>query len=170
MKRLTIISLIFLAVGLSARGQDNPISEFDLYGCWVLEFIDDGIISNKKIFKSCSEANQKNTIFRSDFSLLAYNKSEFKVMSDHPMNCNGRMTDKVEGTWTFDKNTGIVELFYPENHQAEFWDKLKEDHPELKIPNPRPHKKFKIVGLDKNGLELEIIKTPHNNSNRCAIP
>lgn len=159
MKRTVFILLIFIAFGLLVNGQEKPITEFDLYGCWALEFDENKKTPIKKIFRRCEDANQKNIIFRSDFSLLAFNKSEFKVMSNHPMNCNGRMTNEIEGSWVFTETSGIVELFYPEDYQAEFWKKVKEDYPDLEIPNPRPHSKFRIISMNKNGLEIEKLRT-----------
>ncbi|WP_339729985.1 hypothetical protein [Maribacter stanieri] len=159
MKRTVFISLVFIAFGLFVNGQEKPITEFDLYGCWVLEYDENGKIPKQKLLRRCEDANQKNTIFRSDFSLLAFNKSEFKVMSNHPMNCNGRMTNEIEGSWTFNEVSGIVEQFYPINYQAEFWEKVKEEYPEVEIPNPRPFRRFRIVSLDESGMEIEKLRT-----------
>lgn len=170
MKRTVLISLIILVFGFSTNGQHKSITEFDLYGCWVLEYEENEKIPNTKVFRRCENANQKNLIFRSDFSLLAFNKSVFKVMSDHPLNCNGRMTNKIEGRWTFNEETGIVELFYPENYQAEFWEKAKEDYPDIEIPNPRPYKRFRIINLVEYGMEIEKLRTTTAINQLSSVP
>ncbi|MDC6350119.1 hypothetical protein PP178_01025 [Zeaxanthinibacter sp. PT1] len=151
-----LFSVLF--TGILAWGQNTTISEFDLYGCWVLENDDNGKIPERHIYKHCNGVEQDNTVHLSDFSLLAFKMSEFKVMSDDPMNCFGLMYDLIEGSWSFDNKSGIIKIYYPEDYQAAFFERFKEAHPEVEIPVPMLFKKFRIIQLDQNRLELQLLK------------
>ncbi|NHF61592.1 hypothetical protein FK220_019725 [Flavobacteriaceae bacterium TP-CH-4] len=159
MKRLAFIFLIFLAAGYSAHGQNKTITEFDLYGCWTLESNENGQPPQKWIYKSCEESDSKLAVRNSKIRFLAYSKCEFQEITPSQIICPG-IWKTLEGTWSYDEVSGLVEIFYPENYMVEFWKKLKEEHPDLVIPNPRLKKKFRVVGLNDGQLEIE--KTTHN--------
>ncbi len=153
MKRLGFTFSIFLIVGLATHGQDNTISESDLYGCWTMERVTRENGPKKRTYTVCDSVDRKtigkyrNIIFR------AYNKCEFPAAIQDVV-CPV-IYQNVEGTWTYDEKSGIVEVFYPKDFKKEFWDAVKEEYPEMKIPNPRMKIKFRIVGLENGKLQIE---------------
>ena len=159
MKKLGIISLIFLAFGHYVRGQENPITEFDLYGCWIFERTENREPPERIIYKSCENSNSELAIRSSEINFLAFNRCDFQEIIPSQLNCSG-ITETLHGTWTYDEKAKIVEIFYPEDYLNEFWEKVKEYDPQFYLPPPRSKKKFKIVGFKKGQLEIE--KTTHN--------
>ncbi len=137
----------------SIYGQDNTISEFDLYGCWKMVLVtkENGI----KIWKyvPCDISETGNSMKQFGIVFKAYNKCEFSALIQSAL-CP-IIYESVEGTWTYDKKSGIVEVYYPKEFQKEFWDSVKERNPDLEIPNPRMKTKFKIVGFEDGKMEIE---------------
>lgn len=76
MKKSVILFLVFIAFGVSAKSQDQEISKFDVYGCWVLEQLENNIIKKIRIYKRCEDLEPKNTIRHTKISLLAFGESE----------------------------------------------------------------------------------------------
>ncbi|MCL5245648.1 hypothetical protein M4I21_07505 [Cellulophaga sp. 20_2_10] len=165
MRKLTFLLFIFLAVGPIANGQDKPILEYDLYGCWKLERNkkENGI--KKRIYNSCEKSNRKIEVRNSEITLLAGNKCIFQAVIQDAL-CPV-IYKTVEATWTYNSKSGIAEIFYPKNFKEEFWEKVKEEHPDLIIHNPRPYKRFKITFLDKNRMEIEKLSTTMAIENRA---
>ena len=153
MKSFSFLLVILLQVGNSTFGQDNTISEFDLYGCWKMELAkkENGI--KKRTYISCEISENKNSVKHSGIVLKAYNKCEFPAVIQDAI-CPV-IYKNVEGTWTYDKKSGIVEIYYPKDFKKEFWDAVKEEYPEMAIPNPRMITKYKRVGLENGQLEIE---------------
>ena len=153
MQRLNFIFFTFLMVGLATHGQDNAISEFDLYGCWKMEFAEKENGIKKRTYVSCDISKLENSVKQSGIVFKAYNKCEFPVIIQDAI-CPV-IYKNVEGTWTYDKKSGVVEVYFPKDFKKEFWDAVKEEYPEMEIPNPRMKTKFKIVGLENGKLEIE---------------
>ncbi|WP_276166501.1 hypothetical protein [Zobellia alginiliquefaciens] len=155
MKKLAVIFLIFLTVGTTVNGQENPIAEFDLYGCWILERNEDGSRPRKLIYKRCEDSNPKLTIKSSEISLLAYNESEEQML--HPYICPVTYTEK--GTWEYDVKNGLIIMY----RNKKVIKELKEKHPEefAKFGSPKRlvSNKFRIVKLSKSRLEVEKLST-----------
>ena len=162
MQRLAFIFLIFLVVGLSARGQDKPITEFDLYGCWILERNEDGKNSTKLIYKRCEDSDSKRAIKNTKISLLAFNESEFETYS--AFICFTTVTEK--GTWNFDENEGIVSMYCGQEMLKELKEKYPDDYKKLGSPEKFDKMKLKVVELDDGNIGLEKLhKTkPINNA------
>ena len=140
-------------MGNSTFGQDNTISEFDLYGCWKLERATKENGTKKRTYISCDISKSGNLVKYSDIVFKACNKCEFPVVIQDaicPVNYKN-----VEGTWAFDKESGIVKVYYPMDFKKEFWEAVKEEYPEIEIPNPRMKTAFKIVELENGKLEIE---------------
>ena len=165
MKRLAILLLIFLANGHSVNGQENGITEFDIYGCWTFQSTKDGQRLEKRIDESCPGSDKRLLRKNSKIRFLAYNKCEFQAVIQDAL-CP-IIYKTVVGTWTYSDTSGILEMYYPKNFKAEFWEKVKEDYPDLKIPNPRPYMRFKIVSSDESGMEIEKLRTTMAIANRA---
>jgi len=155
MNRTLIYFLLFHTIGLVTYGQDNPITKFDLYGCWIWERNTDGQPLEKRFYKRCEQSDSKLVMMSSEFSILAFNKAEIQTTT--PFYCFG--TIAINGTWAFDSNSGILQLFYPKDYLVEMWEHLREARPELEIPNPPVHSTFRIIKIDNNSLEVEKIRT-----------
>ena len=156
MKYLPTFLLFFLLSGLSIYGQEKAVSKMDLYGCWIQEKSQNGLNSNKLVYKRCSAVNPKMKNRGSEFSLLAYGKTEIQRWS--PNVCRATFTDY--GTWTFDKKTGTVTMSYGQK----WLEELKRDNPKefekFGSPKKMEWKKFKVVSVTKNQMEIE--KTTRN--------
>lgn len=153
MKGYFYLPIAFFLFGNSTFGQANAISEFDLYGCWVMERVtkENGLM--KRIYVACNSSEGENTVKHSDIVFSANNKCEYEaVIHDalYPI-----IYKNVEGTWTYDKESGIVAVYYPKDFMKEVWDAIKEEDPDMEIPNPRIKAKFKIVALQHGKLEIE---------------
>lgn len=159
MKSFYFLLVFLLLVGNSIFGQNDTISEFDLYGCWKMKLAtkENGI--KKWIYVPCDISETGNSIKQFGIVFKAYNKCEFSATIQDAL-CP-IIYERVEGSWTYDMKSGIVEVYYPKEFQKEFWDTLKEENPELEIPSPRMKTKFKIVGLEDGKMEIE--KTTPNN-------
>ncbi|WP_289063750.1 hypothetical protein [uncultured Zobellia sp.] len=157
MKKLAFLLLILIVNGLFTYGQENGIAEFDLYGCWNFQSSKDGQRLEKKVNESCPEAGKRLLRMNSKIKFLAYNKCEFQAVIQDAV-CP-IIYKTVEGTWTYSDTSGIIEMYYPKNFKAEFWERVKEDYPELKTPDPRPYMRFKIVSSDESGMEIEQLRT-----------
>ncbi len=164
MKKSAFLLVIFLVNGLSTYGQENGITEFDLYGCWTFQRSKDGARLEKEVNRSCLKTDE--TLFRqnSKIRFMAHNKCEFQAVIQDAV-CP-IIYKTVEGTWTYSDTSGIIEMYYPRNFKAEFWEKVKEDYPELKIPNPRPYMRFEIISLDLKGMEIKKLRTKMAMANR----
>lgn len=158
MKKLVFIFLIFLAGDLLARVQDNLISGFDLYGCWIFERSENGERPEKWIYKRCEESDSKIAIRRSRISLLAFSKSE--IQRDSPVFCGTTYTD--EGTWSFDTTNEIVTIYYAQKFLEELKEKDPEEYTKFGSPERLEWTKFKVVGLSETQMEIE--KTTHNKT------
>jgi len=153
MKNLVFLPFVLLLFGNSAFGQNNTVSEFDLYGCWALERNKKENGLKKRIYRQCRESEGELVIRNSEIIFLAYNKCKFQAVIQDAL-CPV-IYRTVEGTWKYDKKSGLVEIYYPKDFKKEFWDKVKEENPELKIPNPRLKTIFRIVGLENGNLKIE---------------
>ncbi len=137
---------------ISSNAQESSISEFDLYGCWVLE---------KKIrpsnhivvYKSCKDVAHENVKFGSKISLLAFNKSEHQSTS--PNFCFTTFTEK--GTWEFDENSGIASLYSGHEWLKEFKKLDPEEYASWGSPEKFEKLKFKVISIENNQLTVEII-------------
>ncbi|WP_090293701.1 hypothetical protein [Flagellimonas zhangzhouensis] len=137
----------------SSFGQNLTVSEFDLYGCWKKEPItkENGI--KQWIYVTCDISETGKSVRQSDIVFKAYNKCEFLAVIQDAL-CP-IVYQRVEGTWTYDEKSGIVEVFYPKDFQKEILDTFRESHPELEIPNPRLKTKFKILGIEDGKIKIE---------------
>lgn len=153
MKSFFLLSVVLLLIENVTYGQDNAISEFDLHGCWTMERVtrENGPI--KGTFVPCDLTDGKSALRNTSIAFYASNKCVFPAVIQSAI-CPA-IYRNVEGTWTYDKESGIVEVYYPKDFKKEVWDAVKEEHPELEIPNPRMKTKFKIVGLENGKLEIE---------------
>ncbi|WP_282051445.1 hypothetical protein [Maribacter aquivivus] len=159
MRRRGLILLIFLAGGLSTRGQDNPISEFDLYGCWIWERSEN---MEKLIYKRCEKSDSKKTVRGSKFSLLAFNKSEVQIHG--PVE---PVSHTENGTWNYSKTDTIVEIFYAQEWLKELKDKEPEEYATWGSPEKLTWLKFKIVKLTETQLEIKKLRTTRAIANRA---
>ncbi|WP_441823556.1 hypothetical protein [Maribacter spongiicola] len=155
MKKSAFVFLILVAFFLSANGQDKAITEFDLYGCWILERNEDGQRPQKRIYKRCEDSDSKLAIKSSKFSLLAFNKAE--VQTSSAIFCFGTVTEN--GTWTFDESNGIVQIDYMQVWLKEFKEQEPEEYAKFNSPEKFEWMKFKIVDLSENMLEVEKLRT-----------
>lgn len=160
MRLLYHFLLIISSITLSASAQERSISEYDLYGCWIMERAEKGQQPDQLYYSPCDSSNPDLRIKSSQMELQAYNQCEFQALIFSPMNCNGR-TETLQGTWSYDENTGVLTIYYPEDYLAEYYELLKEDFPEKEFPIPRVKETFRITNI-KNG-KLIIDKTTPNN-------
>ncbi|UOY07792.1 hypothetical protein L0P88_04385 [Muricauda sp. SCSIO 64092] len=155
MRNFSFLPIVLLLFGNLTLGQDNSISEFDLYGCWIMERFTQENEPNKRVYISCGISDKQNTVKNSGIVFRAYNKCVFPVLIQDAI-CP-ILYKSVEGTWTYDKESGIVEVFYPKDFKKGFWDAVNKEQSELEIRNPRMKMKFKIVGLENGKLEIEKV-------------
>lgn len=155
MKKLIFVFFIFVGFVFSANGQDKSITEFDLYGCWILERNKEGQRSQKLIYKRCKDSDYKLENLRSKFSLLAFNKA--KIQTTSAIFCFGTVTENA--TWTFDEKNGIVQIDYMQEWLKEFKEQDPEEYAKFNSPEKFEWMKFKIVDLSENMLEVEKLST-----------
>ncbi|MGB5662629.1 hypothetical protein, partial [Eudoraea sp.] len=155
MKRTVFISFIFIVSGLLAHGQVKPITEFDLYGCWIMERSEDGKRPQKQIYKRCNSSDTKLRVKHSKISLLAFNESEFQTTSAYI--CFTTVTEK--GTWSYNENEGIVSMFWGQECLREFKEKDPEEYAKWNSPKKFNWLKFKVIELSENQLEVEKLRT-----------
>ncbi|CAN0589905.1 unnamed protein product, partial [Ectocarpus sp. 12 AP-2014] len=155
MKKLASIFLIFLAVGITVNGQENAITEFDLYGCWILERSEDGQRPQKRIYKHCESSDSKLSIKGSKISFLAFNVSE--IERSHPFLCGTNYIE--EGTWEYDETNGLITMY----SNKEFLKELKEKYPEEYVKFGSPERvvsnKFRVLQLSETQMEVEKLRT-----------
>ncbi len=163
MKNIAFILLISLTVGLSARGQDNPITVFGLYGCWILERNEDGQRMEKRIYKRCEDSDSKLAILSSQFSLLAFDKAEVQTSSQ--LLCFATVTENA--TWTFDETNGIVQIDYMQEWLKEFKEKEPKEYVKFNRLEKLEWIKFKVLELSKNQLVVEKLSTTKPIANRA---
>ena len=152
MKKSIFLSIIFILSVISSNAQESLISEFDLYGCWVLE---------KKIrpsnhivvYKSCDDVAHENVKFGSKISLLAFNESEHQSTS--PNFCFTKLTEK--GTWKFDENSGIASLYSGHEWLKEFKKLDPDEYASWGSPEKFEKLKFRVISIKNNQLTVEII-------------
>jgi hypothetical protein len=163
MIKTTLFLVILMTFIPSANGQDKSITEFDLYGCWIMERNADGQKPKKRIYKRCEDSDSKLTIKSSKISLLASNESEEQRY--HPFACPLTYTEK--GTWEFDASNGLITMY----GNKEFLKELKEKHPEQYAKFGSPEKivsnRFRIVELSENQMEVEKLRTTKPIANRA---
>jgi len=137
---------------ISSNAQESSISEFDLYGCRVLEK-NTRPSNNIIVYKSCEDVAHENVKFGSKISLLAFNESEYQ--STAPNVCFTTFMEK--GTWEYDENTRIVSLY--SGH--EWLKELKQIDPKEYASWGSPEKfeklKFKVISIENNQLTVKII-------------
>ena len=157
MKKSVFLCIIFVFAGLLCNAQQNEISEFDLYGCWVLE--------NKKIpstnivtYKSCEDIAHEDVKFGSKISLLAFNESEHESTNAH--SCFITITEK--GTWEYDENTRIASLYSGHEWFKEFKQLDPEEYASWGSPNKFEKIKFKVISIENNQLTVEIKSKQYN--------
>jgi len=152
MKKSIFLSIIIILSVISSNAQESSISEFDLYGCWVLE---NKIRPSNHIvvYKSCEDVAHENAKFGSKISLLAFNESEHE--STGPLACFTTFTEK--GTWEFDENSRIASLY----SSHEWLKELKKLDPDEYASRGSPEKfeklKFRVISIKNNQLTVEII-------------
>ena len=155
MIKLASIFLIFMVVSSTVNGQNNPITESDLYGCWILERGADGQHTQKRFYKRCDKSDVKLRIKGSEISLLEENESE--VQRYHPFACPLTYTEK--GTWEFDTSDSLITMY----GNKEFLKELKEKHPDEYEKFGSPEKivsdKFRVIQLSENQMEVEKLRT-----------
>lgn len=166
MKRTAFISLIFIAFGLLANGQDKPITEFDLYGCWIMERNEDGKRPQKQIYKRCNSSDSKLRLKHSKISLLPFNKSEFQTTSAYI--CFTTVTEK--GTWIYDEKEGVVSMYWGQKWLKELKEKDPEEYMKWNSPEKFNWLKFKIVELSENQMVVEKLRTTKSINNTGLKP
>ncbi|WP_291963625.1 hypothetical protein, partial [Maribacter sp.] len=139
--------------------QEATISEYDLYGCWVLEK-ETKSSNNIVIYKPCEDVDNKNVKFGSKISLLAFNVSEHE--STNHQACFTTFTEK--GTWEFDENTRIASLYSGHKWLQEFKQLDPEEYASWGSPEKFEQLKFRVIGMENKQLTVEIIpKQFHKN-------
>ncbi|AYN66363.1 hypothetical protein D1013_02685 [Euzebyella marina] len=72
-----LLAILLLAVS-SIFGQNHTFSEFDLYGCWKMEFAEKQNVIKKRIYVPCDILKSENSVKHSDILWKAYNKCELQ--------------------------------------------------------------------------------------------
>lgn len=161
MKRPVFFSIFFILIVIGCNAQEATISEYDLYGCWVLE---KETKSSKNIFvyKPCEDVDNKNVKFGSKITLLAFNESEHESTSDQA--CFITFTEK--GTWEFDENTRIASLYSGHKWLQEFKQLYPEEYASWGSPEKFEQLKFRVIGMENKQLTVEIIPKQYPKSPR----
>ena len=158
MKKSILLFVTFVFFGLLSSAQQTKISEFDLYGCWVLE--------NKKrpstnivTYKLCENVAHEDVKFGSKISLLAFNESEHE--STGPLACFTTFTEK--GTWEFDENSRIASLYSGHEWLKEFKQLDPDEYASWGSPEKFDKLKFRVISIENNQLTVEIIPKQYGN-------
>ncbi|MEP2059284.1 MAG: hypothetical protein ABJJ05_15845 [Maribacter litoralis] len=152
MKKSLFLSIILILLVITSNAQESSISEFDLYGCWVLEK-NTRPSNNIIVYKSCEDVAHENVKFGSKISLLAFNESEYQ--STAPNVCFTTFTEK--GTWEYDENTRIVSLYSGHEWLKKFKKLDPEEYASWGSPEKFEKLKFKVISIENNQLTVEII-------------
>lgn len=163
MRGIALVFLIFVAGGLFTHGQDNPIPEFDLYGCWIRECVEKNEKTEKLTYKRCEKSDSKKTLEGTKFSLLAFNKSEVQIHG--PIE---PVSHTENGTWNYTKTDTIVEIFYAQEWLKELKEKDPEEYVKWGSPEKLTWLKFKIAKLTENQLEIKKLRTTRAIANRAV--
>ena len=158
MKKSVFLFIIFVFAGLLCNAQQNEISEFDLYGCWVLEKIDKRPSTNIVIYKRCDDVANKDVQFGSKISLLAFNESEHESTNTYA--CYTTNTEK--GTWEYNKDTKIVSLYSGHEWLKELKQYDPEEHASWGSPEKFEKIKFRVISVENNQLTVETKPKQYN--------
>jgi hypothetical protein len=155
MKR--IVSLCFLVlVGFSNYGQDKSITEFDLYGRWVLELGEKGQFPEKIVYTrntTSDSISNKNWI---DISLLAYEKCELASSRTRGYGYCGTQRGYVDKhTWVYDEKKEVIIIATVKTGLKEFSETHPEEYAEFGSPNWIEKTEIKVIRLADNAIGLE---------------
>ncbi len=153
---------LFLLFGLLSYGQDRPSSKDELLGCWYMEPNKKENGPFKRLYKSCDTSAMDYRLKYTRMTLFANGICEFKVTIQDALCPIQYQT--IQGSWTYDTDSSILEIYYPKDFKKEFWDKVKVMHSDIEIPNPRLHKKFRILDLVKNQMVVELVNNVKNSA------
>lgn len=153
MKRFFFTFLLTILFQTS-RAQENNITAFDLYGCWIKERLThnkDSII-NKPItgletFRKCGYHGSKNYWYDFRFELQAFGQC---VFTEVPIHID--LIQEIKGKWKFDKKNQIVELFYPENY---FDRRPYNELPADVLNKLKVRIRFRLMKLDDDKMVFE---------------
>ena len=91
MKRPVLFGIFFILIAIGCNAQEATISEYDLYGCWVLKK-ETSPSTNIAIYHRCDDIPPEDVKFGSKITLLAFNESEHESTSDQA--CFTTLTEK----------------------------------------------------------------------------
>lgn len=166
MKKISFISLIFLAFGLLAKGQDKLVTEFDLYGSWILELEQIEQDKGKLIYKRSEESRTKLKEVVSAIYFQAF--EEYKIDTYRPFIC-GNEAPPLDYNWTYDADTGIINIYSFKKWLKEFKENHPKEHEKFGSPEKFYKMKFMVVELDDGKNGLEKISTAEPIANRAKI-
>ncbi|CAG2534073.1 hypothetical protein MAR621_00868 [Maribacter dokdonensis] len=161
MKRPVLFGIFFILIVIGCNAQEATISEYDLYGCWVLEK-ETSPSTNIAIYHRCGDIAPEDVKFRSKITLLAFNESEHESTSDQA--CFTTFTEK--GTWEFDENTRIASLYSGHKWLKEFKQLDPEEYASWGSPEKFEQLKFRVIGMENKQLTVEIIPKQYHKSPR----
>ncbi len=164
MKKTTFISLIFLALGLLANGQDKSVSEFDLYGGWILDLEKTEQNKGKLIYKRSEESKTKLKEGVSAIYFQAF--EECKIATYRPFIC-GNEVPPPDYSWTFEEDTGIVNIYSFKKWLKEFKENHPEEHEKFGSPEKFDKMRLTVVELDNGKIGLEKLRTTKPIANRA---
>ncbi|VAW11898.1 hypothetical protein MNBD_BACTEROID03-2640 [hydrothermal vent metagenome] len=123
-----IITLYLLSiVGISNYGQDKSISEFDLYGRWVLELDKKGQFPEKLVYTRLTVSDSISNKNRIAISLMAFEKCEFASSRTRGYGYCGTQRGYVDKhTWVYDEKKEVIVITTVKTWLKEF----SETHPE----------------------------------------
>jgi hypothetical protein len=164
MKRTAFISLIFLAFGFSTNGQDKSITEFDLYGGWILDSNEAKQDEGKLIYK---KQENSNTGLKKGISVIYFEAfEECKIATYRAFYC-GNEAPPPDYSWTFEEDNGIINVYSSKKWLKEFKEKYPEEHEKFGSPEKFDKMKLKVVELMDGTIALEKLRTTKPIANRA---
>ena len=137
MFRYSFLILLLLQFQFSIS-QTSHISEFDFYGCWIPDGGEEVNGSTVAIFRPCKEATRTYINVNPSLTFSSYDKCTFYVLNNSDLN------EKMEGTWTYDSITSVLEIHWPKGYLESFG-----------IDSITPYKRFQVVSLESNTLRVK---------------
>ncbi len=155
MKRIITFCLLSI-VGISNYGQDKSITEFDLYGRWVLELDENGQFPEKLVYTLRAESDpisHKNWIA---ISLMAFEKCEFASSRTQGCGYCGTQRGYVDKhTWVYDEKKEVILITTVKTWLKEFSETHPEEYAEFGSLNWIEKTEIKVIRLVDNTIGLE---------------
>ena len=153
MYRLLPLLLFLLLTNAFISAQDQSISEYDLYGYWVLEepmVLGDTQSQEKRIYTKNSEESFKEKKYGIVF--VAYGKC--KIVNTQNWIC-GSDPYKNDLTWTYDQKSNLISIYSGEMWLKQFKEYAPEEYAKFGSPERFDRMKLQVNIQSDGAIVLE---------------